>query len=210
MADPARRRATYDDLRDVPAHLVGEILNGDLVTSPRPAPPHAQAASSLSGELYAPFHKERDPQEWQGMLVNLTIRTHCDVSQNCGHGLACLDDKQCGPCSNDSDCVGGERCVLDHCLLADKVTCRTRADCRDQDLCMLSGRSPDQRGNSETTSFCGRPEALVRPQDAAVIQDDLRRAKAANPLSVPTPPLAPQQVALDYPELLGRLRPQRE
>src|SRR3954464_15955884 len=57
MADPARRRATLDDLCEVPAHLVGEILNGDLVTSPRPAPRHAQAASSLSGELYAPFHR---------------------------------------------------------------------------------------------------------------------------------------------------------
>jgi len=65
MADRARRRATFDDLRDVPAHLVGEILNGDLVTSPRPAPPHAQAASSLSGELYAPFQRGRGgPDGW--------------------------------------------------------------------------------------------------------------------------------------------------
>lgn len=65
MADPARRRASYDDLRGVPAHLVGEILDGDLVTSPRPAPPHAQAASSLAGELYAPFHRGRGgPGGW--------------------------------------------------------------------------------------------------------------------------------------------------
>jgi Uma2 family endonuclease len=65
MADRARRRATYDDLREIPPHLVGEILNGDLVRSPRPAPPHAQAASSLSGELYAPFHRGRGgPGGW--------------------------------------------------------------------------------------------------------------------------------------------------
>lgn len=65
MADPARRRATYDDLHDVPAQLVGELLNGELVTSPRPAPPHAQAASSLSGELYAPFQRGRGgPGGW--------------------------------------------------------------------------------------------------------------------------------------------------
>ncbi len=57
MADPARRRATYADLLAVPEHLVAEILNGELVTSPRPATPHATAASNLGGELYGPFRK---------------------------------------------------------------------------------------------------------------------------------------------------------
>ena len=65
MADPARRRATYDDLRAVPAHLVAEILNGELHTSPRPSPPHARAASSLGGELYGPFDRGRGgPGGW--------------------------------------------------------------------------------------------------------------------------------------------------
>ncbi|HET9955982.1 MAG TPA: Uma2 family endonuclease [Polyangiaceae bacterium] len=65
MADSARRRANYDDLRDVPPHLIAEILQGELVTSPRPGPPHAQAASSLAGELYAPFHRGRGgPGGW--------------------------------------------------------------------------------------------------------------------------------------------------
>jgi Uma2 family endonuclease len=65
MADPARRRATYDDLRKVPSHLVAEILNGELVTSPRPAPRHARAASSLGGELYGPFDRgRRGPGGW--------------------------------------------------------------------------------------------------------------------------------------------------
>lgn len=65
MADPARRRATYDDLRAVPSHRVAEILNGDLYTSPRPSPPHARAASSLGGELYGPFDRGRGgPGGW--------------------------------------------------------------------------------------------------------------------------------------------------
>jgi Uma2 family endonuclease len=65
MADPARRRATLQDLFEVPEHFVGEILNGDLVTSPRPAPVHARAASSLSGELYGPFDRGRGgPGGW--------------------------------------------------------------------------------------------------------------------------------------------------
>ena len=65
MADAARRRATYDDLRGVPAHVVAEILSGELVTSPRPSPPHARAASSLAGELYGPFDRGRGgPGGW--------------------------------------------------------------------------------------------------------------------------------------------------
>lgn len=47
----AYKRATYDDLLAVPDHLVAEILFGSLVTSPRPAPRHANAASVLGGRL---------------------------------------------------------------------------------------------------------------------------------------------------------------
>lgn len=79
MADPARRRATLDDLSDVSAHLVAEILDGDLVTSPRPAPAHAQAASSLLGELYAPFHRGRGgPGGWI-ILNEPELHLHEDV-----------------------------------------------------------------------------------------------------------------------------------
>jgi Uma2 family endonuclease len=49
------RRATYDDLMQVPDHLVAEIIDGELVTSPRPASPHAFAASVLGQDL-GPLH----------------------------------------------------------------------------------------------------------------------------------------------------------
>ena len=49
----------------VPAHLVGEIVDGELVTSPRPAAAHARASSSLGGELYGPFDRGRGgPGGW--------------------------------------------------------------------------------------------------------------------------------------------------
>ena len=65
MADPARKRASYSDLQSVPDRLVAEILDGELVTSPRPAPRHARAASSLGGELYGPFDRGRGgPGGW--------------------------------------------------------------------------------------------------------------------------------------------------
>jgi Uma2 family endonuclease len=57
MAKPANRPATYADLEAVPPHLVAEIIDGQLVTRPRPSPRHAAATSSLSGELTNPFQK---------------------------------------------------------------------------------------------------------------------------------------------------------
>jgi Uma2 family endonuclease len=55
MGDPAKRRATYEDLLRVPKHLVAEIINGELVTSPRPAARHARASSVLGGQIGPPF-----------------------------------------------------------------------------------------------------------------------------------------------------------
>ena len=57
MGEPLVKPATYDDLLAVPREKVAEILNGRLVTHPRPAPKHAMASSSLGGELFYPFHK---------------------------------------------------------------------------------------------------------------------------------------------------------
>lgn len=65
MASPARKRATYDDLLKVPDHLVAEIVDGELHTSPRPASRHAVAASGLGGQIWSPFHRGRGgPGGW--------------------------------------------------------------------------------------------------------------------------------------------------
>jgi len=47
MTNLAERKATYDDLRAVPPQLVAEILEGALVTHPRPAPRHALAFTAI-------------------------------------------------------------------------------------------------------------------------------------------------------------------
>jgi Uma2 family endonuclease len=61
----AKRPATYDDLMKVPDHLVAEILEGDLYATPRPAAPHALAASALGVEIGGPFHSGRGgPGGW--------------------------------------------------------------------------------------------------------------------------------------------------
>ncbi len=51
-----RRRATYEDLLAVPEHLVAEIIDGELITSPRPAPRHAVACSAIVGQLNGPLN----------------------------------------------------------------------------------------------------------------------------------------------------------
>ena len=53
------RPATYADLQRVPGHLVAEIVDGELYTTPRPALRHALAGSSLGGVLVAPFQQGR-------------------------------------------------------------------------------------------------------------------------------------------------------
>jgi Uma2 family endonuclease len=65
MGDPAKRGATYEDLLDVPEHLVAEIIQGVVVTHPRPASRHALAASTLGMELGSPFHRGKGgPGGW--------------------------------------------------------------------------------------------------------------------------------------------------
>jgi Uma2 family endonuclease len=51
--------------RAVPATMVAEIVDGELHTMPRPARPHANAASMLGGELHGPFRRGKGgPGGW--------------------------------------------------------------------------------------------------------------------------------------------------
>ena len=60
---PLKKDATYADLCDVPEHFVAEIFDGELYASPRPALPHAHAASVLGTKLGEPFHRS-GPGGW--------------------------------------------------------------------------------------------------------------------------------------------------
>jgi len=55
---PAKKLATYEDLLRLPEHVVGEILDGELIVSPRPAPRHAAASSGSGADVYAAFHRK--------------------------------------------------------------------------------------------------------------------------------------------------------
>jgi len=62
---PGKRFATYEDLCQVPDHLVAQIIHGQLITLPRPAPRHASATSALGGSLFPPMDSGDDgPGGW--------------------------------------------------------------------------------------------------------------------------------------------------
>jgi Uma2 family endonuclease len=79
MADPAKRRATYQDVLDAPPHKVAEIVDGVLHLSPRPAMPQAQASSAIGGELTGPFQRGRGgPGGWL-IIDEPELHLHADI-----------------------------------------------------------------------------------------------------------------------------------
>jgi len=57
MQEGTNRRATYEDLVALPDHVIGEIIAGEFVVSPRPAAPHARSASAMGIDLGGPFDR---------------------------------------------------------------------------------------------------------------------------------------------------------
>lgn len=64
MRGAAKKTATYEDLLAVASPLVAELIRGTLVTTPRPAVPHARAATQLTGELHGFGSRRGGPGGW--------------------------------------------------------------------------------------------------------------------------------------------------
>ncbi|MBN2700046.1 MAG: Uma2 family endonuclease [Methylohalobius sp. ZOD2] len=79
MIQIARRKATYEDLLGLPENVVGEILNGELHTHPRPAPKHARVESAIDGTLWNPFDRgDGGPGGWW-ILVEPELHLGSDI-----------------------------------------------------------------------------------------------------------------------------------
>jgi Uma2 family endonuclease len=65
MAELARKKATHEDLYGIPENAIGEIIDGELIVSPRPARPHIHAASTLGMDVGPPYQFGRGgPGGW--------------------------------------------------------------------------------------------------------------------------------------------------
>ena len=79
MSQLPPRPPLYDQLEALPDNQVGEIVDGVLYASPRPATPHARAASQVSFSLGPPFDRGvggpggwlilMEPEWWTGENV---------------------------------------------------------------------------------------------------------------------------------------------
>lgn len=112
------------------------------------------------GDLQCPAppraYHPRPQNEWQGMRVRLDSLPICQGEGSCGMALACKAGL-CRPCLADVDCTRGEVCVLDHCVLEAKASCRSYTDCDEGSLCVLSGYSAGYRGNEDMRAYCLSP-----------------------------------------------------
>jgi Uma2 family endonuclease len=69
MSIEKRRRATYQDVIDAPEHKVAEIIDGELVVSPRPGIPHAGVETAITMDVGPAFSRGRGgPGGWHILM----------------------------------------------------------------------------------------------------------------------------------------------
>ena len=124
------------------------------------------------------------------MLVSAAIQVTCERSEQCGLAAACREG-HCGPCRADADCAAGESCALDYCVKRESMSCRSRRDCPADELCILSGISPDARGNAEMRSYCAGSSGSAGPPLERLVE--------------PGPPRPPIKPPVDPQDLLDSL-----
>lgn len=71
MPEVIAKRATYADIEAAPEGVIAEIIDGELVTQPRPAGRHNGAATNLIMTIGPPFHQGRGgPGGWYFLFEN--------------------------------------------------------------------------------------------------------------------------------------------
>ena len=79
MSDPAKKLTTYEDLYNIPENMIGEILNGELIVTPRPAARHMHVTTILGEEIGPPYRRGRGgPGGWI-FLIEVEIKLGEDI-----------------------------------------------------------------------------------------------------------------------------------
>jgi len=55
MAEPAKKRASYEDLYTIPENMTGEIIEGEMIVTPRPSRRHVFTATALGARVTSPY-----------------------------------------------------------------------------------------------------------------------------------------------------------
>ena len=55
MSEPAKTKALYEDLFAVPENMTGEIIDGEVIATPRPSRRHTLVTGLLGGEIIPPY-----------------------------------------------------------------------------------------------------------------------------------------------------------
>ncbi|MDY0040442.1 MAG: Uma2 family endonuclease [Desulforhabdus sp.] len=65
MPETATRKAAYEELLSIPENTTGEIINGELVVTPRPSRTHIYTTSALDKKIGSPYQfGEGGPGGW--------------------------------------------------------------------------------------------------------------------------------------------------
>jgi Uma2 family endonuclease len=80
MAEPAKKPAVYEDLFGIPERMTGEIIDGDLIVTPRPSRKHVFAATALGTKVAGPyqFGEGGGPGDWL-LLIEPEIKLGEDI-----------------------------------------------------------------------------------------------------------------------------------
>ena len=55
MSELSKKKATYEDLYSIPENMTGEIINGELIVTPRPSRKHIRTAIVLANKIGSPY-----------------------------------------------------------------------------------------------------------------------------------------------------------
>lgn len=180
----------------LPAHQASRPARPAPPPSLTPEPAQAMAVGDIAA---SPSYAPRDPKEWQGMPVNLSMQASCDVSARCGLAMACLAGR-CGPCARDADCAPGEGCAVQHCVALANLECRSASECNSDARCMLSGISAGARGNAEMHAYCSDSTSAFARQVAERQAREAADGTEEVAAQAPTQPGSPEVLA----EMLSR------
>lgn len=79
MSDPAKELTSYEALYNIPENMIGEILSGELIVTPRPAARHMHVTTILGEEIGPPYRRGRGgPGGWI-FLIEVEIKLGEDI-----------------------------------------------------------------------------------------------------------------------------------